>query len=440
MARRKTVLIILALGLMVLLVSPWASAPSSKTPPAALPANGAEATPPAPAEAEEAADLRAVAVADEADFATLEKQNAKFALRYPDIRVTLTRVDPKVAGPLLDSRLDDGRAADLALVPGEWVKTLAVSGAILPADAAFVGEALSDQFNAVAAPLKWNDYTWGVPRSMDPYVLVWNRNVLGSLRREDGSPLDRPQRAEDWEALPKRLRDAGSGAAWLALDASDPFAVMSWLGAAAGERADVLPGDQGKAWTGQALEGLLAMPPEDRLGIRAEAPDAAFWASFAAGGTLAAVVRHSVATAGIAALPKSDAEALEIDRTAWQRPFIWTAGESFVLSARTLHEEAARTWMAYMTDAAHQLENYEETGRLPAYPSLYTARNGVSPNLANVSLSSFPNQAPSATGPEVPIRLRRLTGLWEEWLDGRIGVEAWKQRWPASFAEFEANG
>ncbi|MBB6673239.1 extracellular solute-binding protein, partial [Cohnella nanjingensis] len=384
-------------------------------------------------------DLRAVAVMSEAAFKTLEQQNARFALRHPDIHVALTRVDPKDADALLDSRLDDGRAADLALVPNEWVKTLAVAGVLLPADAAFVGEALSDQFDALAAPLKWNGYIWGVPRSMDPYVLVWNRNVLGALHREDGSALARPLRAEEWPALPKLLQDAGLGASWLTLDASDPYAVLSWFGAAAGERADALLSDQGKAWNGQALDAILAMPPEERVGIQKREADSRFWTAFAAGGTLAAVVRYSEAAAAIAGLPKTAADALQIDRAGWEQPYVWASGESFALSARTRHEEAAKTWMAQMASSANQLQNYADSGLLPVFPSLYTAGAGIAPNLANASLQSFPNQAPSATGPEVPNRLRRLAGLWEQWLDGRIGLDEWKLLWPASFAEFKSD-
>ncbi|MBB6675579.1 hypothetical protein H7C19_33455, partial [Cohnella nanjingensis] len=49
MARRKTIMVILVLGLLVLLVAPWASAPAPEKAPAALPAGGPEATPAEPA-------------------------------------------------------------------------------------------------------------------------------------------------------------------------------------------------------------------------------------------------------------------------------------------------------------------------------------------------------------------------------------------------------
>jgi maltose-binding protein MalE len=434
---RKSLLIVVVLGLMVLFLSPWTSSPVPAPKPQAVTED--QAVKPLPvsdlAAETEPAELTVAAVIDEEGFKRLQAQNDSFRLRHPEIGVAWLRIDPD-APSLLSAIRDSVREADVLLLPNEWIRELAVGGYLLPADSAYVGEALSEQFSAVVSQMRWNGYLWGVPLDMDPYVLVWNRNVLEALRTEGGEPdLVPPLGAEQWQNLPKRMADKGLIASWLAIDENDPLAFLGWLGAVTGRREDALFDRTDDIWSDPALDRALSLLAEQRSGIAAVKPEGAFWSAFAARRYAAAVVRSSEALRGIAALPDSAAAALRIDRAAWESPFVWPAGSSFAVSSRTEHEDAARAWMAEMSEADKQLQNYEKSGKLPTLRTLYEGVAGIPVPIADAGSRSFPNQPSLAAEPDLPALFLRLGGLYSKWLAGDLTVEAWKEQWLASLAD-----
>jgi len=437
--RRKTLLVVIVLGLMALLLSPWTSAPVAVPEPAASPNEPSGPAPVAtlPAE-EEPAELKAAVVSDEPGFELLREQAESLRSRHPDINVEWIRIDPDWAD--LRSELRGyAREADVLLVPNERVRELAVGGSLLPVDAAFVGEALSEQFNALVSQVKWNGYVWGVPRDFDPYVIVWNKNVLDAIRTADSAALSPPLGLPQWQSLPRLLADKGLIASWLAIDGSDPLAFLAWLGAVTGGRQDALFDRTEESWNGQGFDQAMELLAGERVGLSLKKPDGSFWPAFAAGKYAAAVVRESAAAKGLSELPASASAVLSVDRSFWDSAFVWPSGMSFVVSSGTEHEEAARSWIAEMTEAANQLQNYEETGRLPVYRSLYDRLTGHPPDLASAGVRSFPNQPPLASEPGLSGQLERLGGLWKDWMEGRLSLEEWKRRWRSSLADAQAN-
>ncbi|MDG0812183.1 extracellular solute-binding protein [Cohnella rhizosphaerae] len=365
MTRRKYVVVLMLLMLAVLLTAPWASAPKPDLAPDAAP-EGQEATLEAPVFAEQRAELTVKIMQDEATFRLLERQSEVFERSHPDIRVHLERGDAADASSVPDDWQERTGSADVALVPSLWVKRMAVSGILLPADSAFEGDALSEQFEAIAAPLKWNGFMWGVPHHLDPYVVVWNRARLSAAARQDGSALTLPLGTEDWSTLGASMASEGSRP-WLAIDERDPAALLTWLGAATGLRPDLLLGDSQGTWgTGSSAAMLNTL--RGSVSLRAPDDSAAFWQAMAAGQYAAAVAPLSVAEAGIASLAPASAAGLSIDRSGWDKAYVFDGGASFVIGAGTQRESAAKNWIAAMTEAKLQLDNYDATGffaRLP---------------------------------------------------------------------------
>jgi len=445
MGRRKALLVIIIFGLMVLFVSPLTtSTPVPDDSPAAVPeepADPAAASPsPSPLPPAQPAELKVAAVTDEPGLALLQRQGEQVAALHPEIRVDWRRVDPSEASAAaLQQLMED---TDIVLLPNEDVKALAVSGSLLPVDSAFVGESLSEQFGALLSQVKWNVYLWGVPRDLDPYVLVWNRNVAAAVRGSNGAAA--PSSLSQWLEWPQKLAEQGVNASWLALDPQDPYALIAWVGAATGRRQDEWfepsEGGAAAAWTGQPYEQALTLLSQQRAGVAAVKPDTAdFWSAFAAGRYGAAVVRNSAATQGLAALPSSAAASLRIDRSLWETPFVWPNGDSFALSAWTPNEEAAVTWIGEMTGRRLQTENEEATGRLPVYRSLYDGEDGDRPALASAESERFPNQPPLSVAPDLPEKLSKLGAMLGEWLGGTPSFAEWKERWAASLAESQAD-
>lgn len=434
MARRKTLLVIVVLGLMALFLSPWTAAPIQKPEPMSLP----EQTP-APlavttiAEEDSPADLSVAAVIGQEGFERLRQQSDDYQVRHPEVTVRWTRIDPASASLEGDVR-DAIETSDLMLLPNEWVLDLAVDGELQPVDSAFDGDALSEQFGAVISQMKWNGYLWGVPRDIDPYVLVWNKNVLASLQSETGQALPSSS-LELWESLPQLLSDKGMIASWLAIDSEDPLALLAWLGAAAKRGQDELFVRSNEIWNSDALGRALKLLDEQRAGIADVGDGTDFWGAFAAGRYASAVVRNSEADQALAELPDAVSSAIRIDRSVWDTSFVWPNGTSFVLSSRSNQEEAAKRWLTEMTASGSQLENYENDGLLPVIRSAYGRLEGVDAALASASASSFPNQMPLAAEPNLPSRFANLGALWSDWFHGRLSSQELKERWLDSLAD-----
>jgi maltose-binding protein MalE len=219
-ARRKSALVFLLLCMMVLILSPWADAPSPYSPIVTMPKGEAFETA-EPVIAQEVSDLTVEVALEESEFSKLIDQNEAFVRRHPDIMVTLLRTDPQQAYSAFKRASQMEESADVMLLSTDWVKEFASSGYLLPADAAFIGKALAEQFDALSAPLKWNGYLWGVPLNMDPFVLVWNTDLLQEWLGED---VVLPLTIEQWTALAEHSTqlDDEASVSWLTLDRNDP--------------------------------------------------------------------------------------------------------------------------------------------------------------------------------------------------------------------------
>jgi ABC-type glycerol-3-phosphate transport system substrate-binding protein len=423
---RKLALVFLLLCIMVVILSPWANAPSPSTSGAPVPEGEGLATA-EPVIAEKISRLTVEVALKELEFNALVLQNDQFVIKHPDITVELHRIDPEQAYSDYKQASQLEESADVILLSNEWVKEFAASGYLLPADAAFVGKALTEQFDALLAPLKWNGYFWGVPRDMDPYVLVWNKNMLHQWLGED---VTLPLTIEQWTALTAKSAELQGAASWLSIDGNDPLALLAWLENASNGRSDGLWTAGSKPWEGTMFEQALSLLDQQRAGVHWIDAVEDSGTLLKNGTTLAAIVPYSIAASWVAESPLGNG--LELDHQSWKLPFIWPRGNSFAISSNTEDEEAAYKWIAEMTDAPIQLQNMEDRYRLPVYRSLYDSDRRLSNLLPGRNGQSFPNQAPLAIGPDMTSRLQQLGILWGKFSAGEITLDEWKKVWNES--------
>jgi len=429
-ARRKSALVFILLGMMVLILSPWANAPPSVSPTVSisptLSISPGEAVPPtAPVEEKEPSFLNVAVALDEQEFLVLDGQNREFMSRHSDITVHMTRIDPKLAYSSFLQASQLGEAADVMLLRSEWIKAFAVSGYLMPADAAFVGKALAEQFDAITAPLWWNGYLWGVPRDFDPHVVVWN---FGLLRSWLGDNVALPLSIEQWAAAAAKSADSETRVSWLAIDRQDPLALLAWLENAAGHRTDGI-WQSDDAWAGSPLGDALLLLESQLAGISFAEPHHAAEKLLTEEQALAAVMPYSEAARILAAADSG--QSLVIDHTAWKLPYVWSRATSYVISADTEDQETARIWIAEMTEPAKQLQNAKASGKLPVYRSLIDSDNRLSNLLPDKTAQTFPNQAPLDMEPWLPSRLRQLGEMWIDLTTGQLTAEEWKTAWSA---------
>lgn len=434
-ARRKIALIFLLLFLFVLLLSPWASAPSPAVHSPVRPEAVDSAEPSIPPDDEaEPVRLKVAVPLSEAEFAYLQKKSDEQAFQYRDIEVELKRVEPREAYAAFRQASRIGESADVMLMPNEWVKTFAVSGYLMPADSAFVGDAMSEQFDALSSPLKWNGLFWGVPRDFDPPVLVWNLNVLRSIAGENAVP---PQTLAQWAELASGSRTGPAPVAWLAMSGSDPASFLTWMQSASGERTDTVWTKKADPWSGTPLAHALELLVQERTGVFIAGDGEDVETALTDGRAASAVLPYSAAQKLIDEGAEMNRSGLLMDRSAWQLPFVWPQGRSYAISSSTEAEDAARRWIAAMTEPSVQLDNWETFGKLPVYRSLYQNGGALAALFKGAAASSFPYAAPADFGPELPSRLNGLESLWSDFAAGEIGLEEWNSRWNDGLSDFQ---
>lgn len=428
--RRKSALVLILLGLMMFILAPWVNVPSRTSVPAPV-AKGESVATPAPDAPEAVSHLRVEAALQDSEFQLLVRQNNDFLNRNTNIVVELIQVSPDEAYRRFtdSSRLEE--AADVMLMSNEWVKEFAVSGYLLPADTALAGAAQTEQFDAVADPLKWNGYIWGVPRDFDPYVIVWNSSLVRSWLGED---VIFPLTFEHWALLAAKSAEEQSTAAWLTLNPDDPLALLAWLDNSAGQRSDGLIAAGYGQWKDGIFDTALGLLDQYRAGVSIEADPNSIIQSVAEGRTAAAVLPHAAAVRLSEESPVD--AALEIDRSSWKLPFVWPRGRSYVISSHTAVEEAAHSWIAAMTDGSIQIENREQQGLLPVYRSIYGNDAELFTLFRSGAQRMFPEQPPQLTGPELPARLAHMAEGWAAFAQGRLTLEDWKKQWLPSSTDF----
>lgn len=456
MARRKIAFVLILFGMMALILLPWTNTPpnqSAVAPVPAVPEDEPSVPEALPTELEEPASLTVAVAMDEDSFKQLAEQNLSFRQRHRDITVTLTRVEPDEAYAYFRRASELEEAADVMLLNSEWVNEFAAEGFLQTAENAYAGKALAEQFEAISAPVKWNDYWWGVPLDIDPYVLVWNEALLNEWL---GESVTLPLTAEQWQTAYDRSAATlgASGAAeaagdegaarssgpisWLTIDPTDPYALLAWLENRTGARTDELwnsrdvwddakPFGEALSFLGARLNGVQFATSAEGMRDR-----------LANGETLVAAMPYSEAARMTSEASRGTARGLLLDASSWKHPYVWTRGTSYVISAGTNAEEAAVTWIAEMTDASVQLDNARALGRLPVYRSLYESDARLKNVLAvKPGSQMFPYVTPTAYEPSLSDRMRRLQDMWQTFASGQMSLDDWRTDWKETLADLQ---
>lgn len=430
MVVRKSALVLILLSVMLFILSPWTEVPFRTSVPPPVPQEDSVATL-KPVIAQAPSYLTVEAALGDAEFSILAEQNKLFMTRNRNVIVNLIQIQPDDAYRKFKQSLELGEAADVMLVSNEWVKPFAVSGYLLPADAAFVGAALAEQFAAVAAPSKWNGYLWGVPRDFDPYVMVWNTTLLRTFL---GDNAVLPLSTEQWELLAAQSADMKPEISWLTLSPEDPLALLAWLDNAAGQRSDILIDSVYEQWRDGAFDKALGILDRHKAGVTMDSDSMQAGRSVTEGRTVAAVIPISTATRLRNETPPGGS--IQVDRSSWNLPFVWPRGRSYVISSHTEVEEAAYAWIAEMTDAPAQIEYYRQLGLLPVYRSVYDGDLQLTNLLPSRIGQRFPNEPPQSMEPELISRLAHLGEHWHGFALGRLALDDWKRQWLMNSTDF----
>ncbi|MFF2094353.1 extracellular solute-binding protein [Paenibacillus sp. NPDC058174] len=353
------------------------------------------------------------------EYERLRVENNRFMMKYPNINVELTNIEQEsVAHDVWVEQLQLGEAPDVMLMNSGWVQELAVKGYLLPTDSlgTGTGDPAPDQPVRLRAPLLWNSYLWGVPLDTNPSIIVWNKSMLAAA-----SLKDPPKDWDSFKELAGQVKAADPTAGTVALYPGGLNQLLYWLDAwvpnSQADAAYLRGANEGRndrlRWLGMTENpgGLFRLSNKLTLGSELE--------SFH---LLSAVVSWSE----YRALPQAQQNKLVIDHN--EPKHVWMDSRSYVVSSGTSVSESAFAWVAEMTSANVQEQNYKRFGRLPAINSLYE-RNSFTSSVSETPpywwlplLNEDPIGKPP--DPEWPERKAGWEALWRQYAIGAIDMEA----------------
>ncbi|NKI20772.1 extracellular solute-binding protein [Paenibacillus dendritiformis] len=296
------------------------------------------------------------------------------------------------------------QSADILLLDSESVIPYARKGWILPLDPSMSG---GDAVPAwLSDRVRWNGYAWGMPVQLDPYVLVWNKNIVKSA---SGLPSDwsgwkrlfdenAPGMAGEAEEAPDNLPSSGiipppvispeAGKRlpqqWFAWHAEDHRALLSLFWRLGLLHPEFAAAPRGPEWAGRQADGAEASEVRWKQTLSelepyrghfqpwtAESSHMDTWEKLKAGEIAFAIVPYSEA-----ALEASAPLAIEPAGEASPPAGQWVTSRSYVLASHTEGEQEAMRWIAYMTQWSVQQEWFETLSVLPVHEQAYLSTSG----------------------------------------------------------------
>lgn len=357
----------------------------------------------------------------DAQFRQLLEANKDFMMKYPHIQVKLTNEASKnKAYDLWTQQSQQGEAADVMLLDNAWVRPFAVRGFLKSADNVMLGDMLSDQMTGLLDPLKWNGYLWGVPRDVNPYIVVWSEALLMQ------AGLKEPP--SDWavyQDTAAKLIELNSKTSIVNWSDGDLLQQLLWLAIFQDDQSNLLNVQPLNEMQTAQLRWLKSM---EKNISRIEAD---------------AIVEISEAFQGnkllAAVIPWNDYEKLNealrnkliVDRD--QIIYPWLNGRSYVISSSSNAEEEAMLWIQVMTDLNNQQMIYDRSGQLPARASFYASNSPLHVNQVNmppawwqkVLNAKLSDDNLPIPDPQWPVKWQQREQKWEMFSQESLQIDAY---------------
>lgn len=360
------------------------------------------------------------------EFAKLQELSQTFAEEH-HVSVELTNESGEDAYSLFGHMLALHDAPDVLLLDNNWVRSFAEQGYLLPADSYFSGSAIGNSLSGLQAFGEWNGYVWAVPKDLDPYVLVYNPQLLSQL---GFNAL--PNTMNDWNRLYSSQMQAavkGTVPFLLAGNFNDPASFLSLLRRMGG--GSLKDGLSQLDLTNGEKEALLLLEKARPQIYNEPAPDkeqSGLWSKLDSGQTAIALVPYSQARTRPSAKLR-----IELPASLDAGMMLTGAGRSFVVSASSADPETADEWITAMTDVSQQKGWYELTGKLPALKSLYDAA-------ASMEISAWLPEGGGGKGlvwslpveSRMPELLKGISGLSASFLTGSLSREDFIKQYDAA--------
>lgn len=337
---------------------------------------------------------------DAEQFEVLQQLNEQFE---GDSRadVELVNIAPGEVYENLVRQAKLGDTADVMLLNTNWVNIFAVSGFLAPVDSFYTGSDALEPIDVLMNQVKWNGYIWGVPKDIDPYMLVWNTELAEALQ------LTRlPVTEAEWNAAIERIDKLDHPIQLLEYDRTDGYAVINLL----------------RRWStaSPSLRMLSTVKPHLEGG---QDTDSRMWEKLQRGELLAVVTTYSNWQHH-----RAVDQRMELINQAEMMPYSLQS-RSFVISSASDRADLARSWIQYMTSAEAERYYWKQAKVLPALKSIYAVAyaDELPAAINDYVMDTHLESAPSTLARHQAVQ--QLVTAFQHYLTDAISLDALASQW-----------
>lgn len=317
---------------------------------------------------------------DENEFKELMSQSDLFEINNEELTIEFIRIEDQGAYEYYKRASQLGEAPDIMLLDNTWINELAALGYLAEVDEIFMSNIQTLQLSPMIKQAKWNGFLWAVPKEVDPYVIVWNKERLVEFEYEKI-----PDNINDLILLNQKLKSLSENREQrkgIYIDFHDPYALISlflafdeeWFNDIESKfnfsNADLLQKFKDFFY-------LNEMESENQSNkISTDFPLASEfdpWEKLNTGEIAIMITRLSEFNKY--ALEHIELTAFPLDRDTNTKPGGWLHGKSFAVSSKSTIKKEAFEWIQRLTTTEIQIELMKAGGGLPVMLSAYSEQN-----------------------------------------------------------------
>ena len=296
----------------------------------------------------------------EQEFTGVKQLSKQVEDANPDIHIKLINYPQSEAFSLIQKTLQLGNPPDVLLLDNTWINQFASSGYLQNMDDYFTNEEVNQQLNAVMSQVKWNGYIWAIPKDVNPYIVVYNKNiVLDTL-----SPVTGDHLLADNQNLLKNKSSNG-----VYINTEDPFAFISLVWSLGGEwtQGKPVPYLIKSKFDTQRLASFFGFR-KDSSKLEKTIWNDDPWKQLQEGKIPMMIAAFSDYWAhddqDLGFMPMLDSKTNSGG---------WLLGRSYVVTSRSKHAQEALQWINEMKSADYLAKMWTQFGSIPALQAQYQA-------------------------------------------------------------------
>ncbi|CAM3433512.1 extracellular solute-binding protein [Marinicrinis lubricantis] len=355
--------------------------------------------------------LTASVALSESQFDVLQHLTTQFEEEYPQIQIQLEQTAYPMSLEALIHQLQLGTASDVILVPNDWVNDLAAMGLLthIPSELSMHSE--REHFSAVISQLRWNGYTWGVPKDVEPYALAYNEPIMQQFGIS-------PENLQRMDGLIQYIQSLAAGNAVgdghvISLQVEDSKAILNFL------MPYYVLWQKEQQSAEMQLESLIQASHEGEdaaASFRVEAGDVKEWLEE---GQFALTV---IPASQVRLLQSTSFQSSPLPAAEQGGSSGIVSGHSFVVTAGSEAKEEALLWLNQVTSVQAQLEFYDAGGAFPTLKSAYEQadwKDALEPIRDELERGqSLPGKPGTAQ------KMTDFSVMWSKFAEGEISANA----------------